>query len=78
MSFKIAMRDEEGNPTYVHTNDGYAQTSRPFDKETDGWMEEQLDTRDFPAVEIGYQMEYLIQEVNELRRENFMLKRRYK
>ena len=74
MKFEITSRDEEGNPTYVHTDDGFVQTSRKFEQESDGWMEYQLDPRDFVAVNIGRQMESLIHEVNALRRENFHLR----
>ena len=34
-------------------------------------MLEQLDPNDFPAIQTGRDMEYLVQEVNRLRRELF-------
>ncbi len=74
MKFEITARDDEGNPTHVFTDDGFMQTGRKFNHEEDGWMEDQLDPRDFMAVRIGRQMEDLIYEVNALRRENFRLK----
>ncbi len=75
MQFEITSRDENDKPLYVNTFDGYAHIHRPFDEEQDGWMEDQLDPRDFEAVRIGRQMEALILEVNNLRRENFRLKK---
>lgn len=71
----ITERDKKGNPTYVCTDNGFVQTARKFDPENDGWMEYQLDPRDFLAVKIGRQTEQLIHEINELRRENFELKK---
>jgi len=70
--------DENGKPYYVRTDDGFMQTGRKFDEDTDGWMETQLDPSDFIAVKIGRQMESLIHEINELRRENFTLKQNEK
>ena len=74
MYFEITGRDDKGQPTHVITDDGFMQTSRKFDPDNDGWMEDQLDPRDFIAVKIGKQTEALIREVNALRRENFRLK----
>jgi hypothetical protein len=73
MGFEI-FKDENGNPNSVHTWDGFMETSRPFDKERDGWMLDQLDPNDFPAIQIGRDMEYLVNEVNILRRQLFILK----
>lgn len=74
MHFEITERDHDGKPTSVFTDDGFVQTGRKFDPDQDGWMEGQLDPRDFLAVKIGRQTEALIHEVNALRRENFYLK----
>jgi len=70
---KIVNRDGEGNPTRVHIDDGFMQCARPYDSETDGWMENQLAPHDFPAIQVGRDMEYLVAEVNALRRENYRL-----
>jgi len=37
-------------------------------------MLDQLDPNDFPAIQIGRDMEYLVNEVNILRRQLFILK----
>lgn len=74
MRFEIQY-DNDGKPVRVNTDDGFAEISRSFDPETDGWMEDQLDYRDFPAIHTGRQMKALVDEVNELRRENFRLKK---
>lgn len=73
MEFKISY-DENGKPYHVSTDDGFVQCSRPFNSETDGWMETQLDYRDFPIIQAGRQMEMLVAEVNALRRELFSYK----
>ncbi len=74
MKFEIS-RDENGAPDHVYTDDGFMQTSRAFDPDVDGWMEDQLDPHDFVAVKIGQQTEQLIAEVNALRRENWCLQK---
>lgn len=74
MFFEIT-RDEDGKPTHVFTDDGYLGIHRKFEPENDGWMENQLSYDKFPAVQIGRDTEYLIDEVNRLRREVFGLKR---
>jgi len=73
MRFELSY-DNEGKPVHVSTFDGFAHISRPFDPDTDGWMEDQLDPREFPAIRAGRDMEALVNEVNQLRRENFRLK----
>lgn len=73
LRFEISY-DNDGKPVHVSTFDGFAHISRPFDPETDGWMEDQLDPRDFPAIRAGRDMEALVAEVNYLRRENFRLR----
>ena len=30
--------DSNNKPTHVYTDDGFAQVSRPYNPETDGWM----------------------------------------
>ena len=72
MTFNIQY-DEHG-PAYVNTDDGFAQVSRPFDKARDGWMLQQLDPADFPGIRIGLETEWLVNQVNKLRRENYELK----
>ena len=74
MHFEIR-RDEHGKPTHVSTDDGFAQCSRRFDPETDGWMLEQLEHREFPAIRAGRQTAQLVDEVNFLRRENWNLRK---
>lgn len=70
MQFQI-YRDEKGVPRHVNTDDGFCMQSRPFDPQKDGWMEDQLDPEDFPAIQTGRDMEYLVAEVNRLRRALF-------
>jgi hypothetical protein len=70
--------DEEGLPTNVFIDNGYMQTSRPFDIEEDGWMLDQLKPTDFIAVKIGRDTEHLVSEVNHLKRELFETKRQLK
>lgn len=67
--------DENDKPVSVNTFDGFAHISRPFNPEEDGWMEYQLNKKDFPAIRAGRQIEALVDEVNYLRRENFRLKK---
>jgi len=74
MKFKLD-RDADGNPVHVHTDDGFMQSSRKFDPEQDGWMEDQLDASEFPAIRTGRDIEWLVYEVNRLRRENFHMRR---
>lgn len=74
MRFDISY-DEKGAPEHVSYFDGFAHTSRPFDKETDGWMLDQLTYSMFPAIKAGEMMRALVDEVNALRRENFNLQR---
>ena len=76
MQFEVSY--DNGKPTYVCTDDGFCQTGRAFDHETDGWMLDQLDPRKFPAIRAGRDMEELVHEVNDLRRENFHLKQQVK
>lgn len=72
MSFDIQY--DENGPMRVNTDDGFAQVSRSFDNSQDGWMLQQLDPADFPAIRTGRDMEWLVSQVNKLRRENFELK----
>lgn len=74
MHFEITY-DDHGKPVHVCTDDGFMQTSRPFDPEEDGWMLDQLDESMFPAIKAGRQMAALVAEVNALRRENYRLKK---
>jgi len=75
MSFQFSSFDSDGTPTRVNIDDGYMQTSRPFNKEEDGWMLDQLDVSEFDAISTGRQMEFLVSEVNRLKRENYRLNR---
>lgn len=68
MKFEIDY-DSAGKPDYVRTDDGFTMTGQPFDEEQHGWMLDQLDPHDFPAIQIGRQMAALVAEVNALRRE---------
>lgn len=77
MKFDI-LTDEHGVPYHVNTDDGFMQCSRPFNKEEDGWMLNQLSSNDFTAVSLGRQTEWLIREVNRLRRDVFDLNRECK
>lgn len=72
---RIISRDDKGNPTKVHTDDGYMETCRNYDPETDGWIDDQLHPDDFSIIQMGRQMEALVNEINALRRENFRLRK---
>jgi hypothetical protein len=74
MNFQL-IRDENDKPYHVNIDTGYMQTSRPYRPEEDGWMEDQIDPYDFPAIQTGRDMEMLVAEVNRLRRENFRLEK---
>lgn len=63
--------DTDGKPVRVCTDDGFMQTSRPFDPAEDGWMLDQLDPRGFPEIRTGQRVAALVAEVNALRRENW-------
>lgn len=62
------IRDADGKPAHVNTDDGFIMESRKFDPDRDGWMEDQLNYRDFPAIQTGNDMRMLVDEVNYLRR----------
>lgn len=70
MKFNISY-DENGKPVYVTKDTGFCISSGPFRPEEDGWMLDQLDPMDFPAIQTGRDMEYLVAEVNSLRRKLF-------
>jgi len=74
MQFHITY-DESGDPIHVHTDNGFMQTSRKFDHDTDGWMLDQLNPMEFQAIRAGRDMEYLVAEVNTLRRRLFELEK---
>ena len=74
MQFEITY-DEENEPKWVNTWDGFCQTSREFDPEKDGWMLDQLSAKHFPIIQQGRQVESLLSLVNELKRENFQLRK---
>jgi len=74
MQFHITY-DESGEPTHVQTDNGFMQTSRKFDNDTDGWMLDQLNPMDFQAIRTGMDMEFLVNEVNTLRRRLFELEK---
>lgn len=67
MSFQIS-RDKDGKPAHVTHDTGFMITSEPYDPEQHGWMDTQLDPADFPAIQTGCDMEFLVREVNHLRR----------
>lgn len=68
MKFDITY-DDHGKPVHVCTDDGFMQSSRPFNPDEDGWMLDQLDPRDFPEIATGHRVAALVAEVNELRRQ---------
>lgn len=74
MRVEISYRDENGVPLRVNTNNGFCQTSRPYNPDEDGWIDQQLNEDMFPAIQTGRQMELLVNLVNKLKRENFQLK----
>lgn len=78
MSIQVSCRDENGKPTHVDFDDGFVYGSRPYKQDEDAWIEGQLDPNDFIAIRIGADTEWLIHQVNKLKRENFLLKREVK
>lgn len=58
-------------PFYI--DDGFVQ--RPYREDLDGWMEDQLDEREVPSLQMAKDILALYDEVNELRRENWRLRR---
>ena len=78
MKFNFNGFDDKGIPTHVSTDDGYMQTSREFNIEEDGWMLDQLHYSDFPVIQEGRRVQRLVDEVNQLRKENFTLTKREK
>lgn len=78
MHAEITMRDKHGKPVRVSTDDGFAECSRPYDHERDGWIDKQLLHDDFEAIRTGRQMEQLVNMVNRLMRENFKLEQELK
>ena len=76
MKFEIDYFD--GKPSYVRTDNGFCQTGGAYDEQEHGWMLDQLDPRDFPEIQTGRRVAALVNEINELRRENWELKRNEK
>jgi len=72
MRFEVTY-DDAGEPSGVHTDNGYIMEFRKFRPEQDGWMLDQLNPRDFTAIRIGDDTARLVAEVNALRRKNFQL-----
>lgn len=73
MSARITMRDDEGRPLRVETDDGFCLHSGPYDEKLHGWIDDQLDPETFTAIIIGRQTEWLVANVNALRRRNWQL-----
>lgn len=73
MKFEFTGYNDDGTPSHVSTDNGFVQTSRPFNPEKDGWMLDQLHNRDFPIIQLGRDVEYLVKEVNDLRRELYCI-----
>jgi hypothetical protein len=63
--------DKDGNPTKLHFETSFASYTKEYVEEDDGWINNQLDPRDFPAIRTGQDMLYLVNEVNRLRKELF-------
>jgi hypothetical protein len=78
MSARVTMRNEDGSPACVETDDGFCLNSGPYDPDQHGWIEGQLNPNDFMAITIGRQTEWLVDQVNALRRKNWDLERRVK
>ena len=68
--------DEDGRPVYVRTDDGFAQTGVPYKEEEHGWMLRQIDPKTLHVIRAGREAEALVYEVNDLRRENWELRKR--
>jgi hypothetical protein len=81
MRFQIT-RDEDGKPVHVFTDDGFAQVSRAFDPETDGWMTEQENVGDYPSIlsllHLAEEVRGIFLDNNRLRKENWRLKKEAK
>lgn len=75
MRFELSY-DSEGKPNYVTIYHSGMIESRNFDPARDGWMLDQLNPKDFPAITIGRDTEDLVAMVNLLSKENWELKRR--
>lgn len=78
MHTEITDRDSAGNPRRVFTDNGFIQSSRPYDPREDGWIDDQLDPEDFEAIRTGQQMSQLVHMVNSLKRKNFHLEQELK
>lgn len=57
-------------PGYVF--DGFCE--RPFNPETDGWMNEMPDINDYPAVQNAKDVLCLFEELKAARKENWQLR----
>jgi hypothetical protein len=68
MKFEIHY-NEKGEPAHVTQDTGFLISSGPFDPKEHGRMLNQLDPADFPAIQTGRDMEYLVREVNQQRRQ---------
>ena len=53
--------------------DGFCH--RPFNEETDGWILEQPDSLEYPALQIGQEIIAMYKEIKSLRRENWHLRK---
>lgn len=48
---------------------------RPFDPDRDGWRMEMVDAEDFPAIRLAEQILDMRDEINELRKANWRLRK---
>jgi hypothetical protein len=53
--------------------DGFAY--RPFNEDTDGWIDDQPDISDYPAVQNAQNILSMFDEIKELRKEVWRLKK---
>lgn len=67
--------DADGKPDYVRTDDGFCQTGRPFNPDTDGWMLEQVKPGRYLSVQMAREILDMADEINALRRELWLAKR---
>lgn len=67
MKFEIDYQD--GEPAYVHTDNGFCVTGQPFDHAQHGWMLKQIHPNKLLVTRMFNETMDLVDRVNELERE---------
>ena len=65
--------DKDGKPFRVHIDDGFCMSSEAYDENEYGYLRKMLDPGRFSAIQMGRQVEALVNMVNELTKENWQL-----